>query len=109
MSITNCRHCRRTYFRYWRTQIPPDAFCSLPCYDERHNPRPSTEPAPKFPDAVLRDIRWHRGIAHQTTSLLRDFECEECDRLEALYSESLHYHLQALTSETLWATNRGLQ
>ncbi len=54
---------------------------------------------PPVPAAVLESIGLHRRTRHNTDSLLAQFWCYECARLEVLYAVSLRYHAGQATAE----------
>ena len=95
--IANCRTCKKSYWRFWpNTEPPPGGYCSILCYESRGSRQ---EDPPESPATVLQFMYRHRSITHQTTSILAWFDCEECERLECLYADSLDYHYKRITRE----------
>jgi hypothetical protein len=43
---------------------------------------------------VLTKIYAHRRQMHGTSSILAWFGCQECERLEALYAESINWRME---------------
>lgn len=92
MSIPTCRHCKKTYWRY-RSDHPPAGYCQVRCAEAGPAKKQKGEPPPAKPDAVLFEYRAHRISAHRDRHFLQDYECEECERLQGVYAESMNYWL----------------
>ena len=89
MSISDCRHCKRPYWRY-RRDFPPAGYCSLP-HSELGPAKKKHELPPRKPDAVLFEYRAHRISEHRDRHFLQDYECDECERMQGEYAESMNY------------------
>ena len=90
--IRRCLHCQRFYWRY-RRDHPPRFFCSIPCQEMRGQAKALV--LPRTPRALLAEIHHHRRLFHGTDSILPAFEdCERCEELQGLYSESLGWYLE---------------
>lgn len=89
--ITNCRQCHRPYWRYWRSELPSDVVCSLPCYDERKHHR-GDGPA-EFPGVITRRIREHLSLAHNTRLPGFYDGCETCEWLNEQLADSTSFYL----------------
>ena len=90
MAIAECRHCKTTYWRF-RRDHPPSGYCSLPHAELGPAKKKPMEPAPPKPDIVLFEYRSHRITEHRDRYFIQDHKCEECDRLEAIYADSMGY------------------
>jgi hypothetical protein len=97
VAIVQCTHCPRYYWSF-RSDFPPKGYCSQKCYDERRRAGAKLPP-PEAPQNILMAMYRHRLDTHESTSILADFECEECERLEGSYAESLSWHQAAAERE----------
>lgn len=104
MAIVKCIHCP-AYFWTFRGDHPPKGYCSVKCYEERRRQKTKTGP-PDEPHAVLDRIYKHRLDVHESTSVLADFDCRECDALEGVYADSLSWH-QAAAERAMRAADRA--
>lgn len=89
MSIADCRHCKRSYWRF-RKEFPPAGYC-CDLHAELGPAKKPPAPKPPKPDAALFDLRAHRITIHRDRFFLQWYKCDECDRLEAVYSEAMAY------------------
>jgi hypothetical protein len=62
---------------------------------------------PEFPEEVLRKMRAHRLFDHHSDSILADFNCDECENLEARYALSLDFHYARITREIAESARAG--
>ena len=90
MSVSDCSHCGNPYWRF-RRDHPPSGYCSVTCFEARRSGKKKPEP-PALPQDVLMLMYRHRLQIHNSTSILADFDCEECERMEGVYAESLSWH-----------------
>lgn len=90
--ISTCKHCEKTYWRF-RGDHPPSGYCSIPHFEAGPAKKQKAEPPPAKPDAVLFQYRAHRISVHRDRSFLQDYECEECEKLQAIYADSMNYWL----------------
>lgn len=97
--ICTCVQCGSPFWRYNRAH-PPAGVCSLPCHDSCLAGEKPASPPPATPATALLHIYAHRRAEHGGAPILVEFEdCEECERLEASYADSLNWHYAAITRD----------
>jgi hypothetical protein len=104
MAVVKCIHCPEYYWSF-RGDHPPKGYCSIKCFEERRRQKAKTGP-PDAPQDVLMRMYRHRLEAHESTSILADFDCRECEALEAGYADSLSWH-QAAAEKAMRAADRA--
>ena len=85
--ITNCRHCKKAYWRY-RGDVPPSGYCSVECHAAKGTKRKVYHTRPQ---AILGELRQHLRDFHPGADILDWIDCELCEGLQARYAEALSW------------------
>lgn len=94
--ICTCQTCKRPFWRY-RRDFPPPGVCSIPCFHDRRIDE--DEKPPELPHVVLRRLRQHLTLIHDSDSMLIWPNCDSCEELQEEYAASLNYHYDRVTAE----------
>ena len=94
VSICICS-CKRPFWRY-RKDFPPPGYCSVTCHENRRKKRGENANV-RRPAQILQDMRDHRRLLHDSTSILQWFDCCRCEELEREYADSLDWHMALQT------------
>jgi hypothetical protein len=88
MSVVACSHCRRDYFSYPGSMVPP-GYCSWPCWELRAKKRDGEDYERLAPAEIRLLIAAHRMRMHPDEPDTWHVDCKECQRLEGRLLDSL--------------------